>query len=93
MHTLRLTYAGVLIARTAGPKVVATRLAETIELAVASYTHRLPDEVEGTRGAVEAFFESAPDMCPTSADDLQVQVITPRLPDSGDPPRRPNRAA
>ncbi|MFJ9413013.1 tyrosine-type recombinase/integrase [Streptomyces sp. NPDC101227] len=60
MHTLRHTYASVLIAHQAGPKTVAARLGDTVEVAMATYAHLFPDEDQGTREAVEDFLGECP---------------------------------
>lgn len=93
MHTLRHTYASVLIAHQAGPKTVAARLGDTVEVAMATYAHLFPDEDQGTREAGEDFLRSAPDVPCAGLPGTKTQVDRRRAPDSDDPPCRPNQAA
>lgn len=62
MHGLRHTYASLLIRHGRGPKTVAVRLGDTVDVAMRTYAHLWPDEDEDTRDAVEYFFASAPDV-------------------------------
>ncbi|MFI7013652.1 site-specific integrase [Streptomyces sp. NPDC050164] len=57
LHGLRHTYASVLIKHGKGPKTVATRLGDTVAVAMAIYAHLFPDE--DTRDAVEEFLSEA----------------------------------
>lgn len=59
MHALRHTYASLLIRHGRGPKTVADRLGDTVDVAMRTYAHLFPDEDEDTRDAVEDFFASA----------------------------------
>jgi integrase len=92
MHTLRRTYASALIAHQAGPKTVAARLGDTVEVAMATYAHLFPDEDQGPREAVEDFLGSAPDVPCAGLPGAKTQVDRQRAPDSDDPPFRPNQA-
>ncbi|QIY58830.1 tyrosine-type recombinase/integrase [Streptomyces sp. RPA4-5] len=85
VHTLRHTYASLLILHGADPKAVAVRLGDTVAVALAIYAHLFPEEDQGTREAVEDFFGSAPNVPGPSPDEVKDQVIEPPSPDSGDP--------